>query len=107
RFVDRHPDTGSSVVGMRVPYWGRVLDLSRRVAEAVGLGYIGVGIVGGEGQGPVLLEGNARPGLAIQIAKRPGVLPRLEEIDKELDEPAEAYKPGVVGKVRVPLRRSA
>jgi alpha-L-glutamate ligase-like protein len=107
RFVDRHPDTGSSVVGMRVPYWGRVLDLSRRVAEAVGLGYIGVDIVVDEVQGPMLLEANARPGLAIQIANGRGLLPRLEEIDKELDETAEAYLPGVVGKVRVPLRRSA
>ena len=37
RAVERHPDTGRSVVGMRVPYWGEVLRLSRRVAEAVGL----------------------------------------------------------------------
>ena len=31
--------------------------------------------------GPMLLEANARPGLAIQIANNGGLLPRLAEID--------------------------
>src|SRR5439155_498964 len=45
RFVERHPDTQVSVVGMQVPSWRDVLRLARRVAEAVGLGYLGVDIV--------------------------------------------------------------
>jgi predicted ATP-grasp superfamily ATP-dependent carboligase len=85
RFVEKHPDTGLPVVGMRVPFWSQVLQMSRRVAEAVGLGYIGVDIVVDEEQGPMLLEANARPGLAIQIANGRGLLPRLEEIDELLD----------------------
>jgi alpha-L-glutamate ligase-like protein len=85
RFVGRHPDTGRPVVGMRVPYWTEVLDMSRRVARAVGLGYIGVDIVLDEEAGPMLLEANARPGLAIQIANGRGLLPRLEAIDALLD----------------------
>src|SRR5437868_5320927 len=32
RFVQSHPDTGISVVGLRVPYWREVLDMARRVA---------------------------------------------------------------------------
>jgi alpha-L-glutamate ligase-like protein len=84
RFVDSHPDTGLPVVGMRVPYWGQVLQMSRRVAEAVGLGYIGVDIVVDEEQGPMLLEANARPGLAIQIANGRGLVPRLQAIDDML-----------------------
>ena len=84
RFVERHPDTGVPVVGMRVPYWDQVLQLSRRVAEAVGLGYIGVDIVVDACDGPMLLEANARPGLAIQIANGRGLLHRLDEIDQEL-----------------------
>src|SRR5438552_18053415 len=39
RFIERHPDTDLPVVGLRVPYWGELLDMSRRVARAVGLGY--------------------------------------------------------------------
>ena len=84
RLVSRHPDTGRPVVGMRVPYWDEVIRLSRRVSEAVGLGYIGVDVVIDADGGPMLLEANARPGLAIQIANGQGLTPRLEEIDDRL-----------------------
>ncbi len=56
-----------------------------RVARAVGLGYLGVDIVVDEDAGPMLLEANARPGLAIQIANGRGLLPRLQAIDALLD----------------------
>ena len=36
-------------------------------------------------QGPMLLEANARPGLAIQIANGRGLMPRLEAIDEKLE----------------------
>ena len=84
RLVSRHPDTGRPVVGMKVPYWDEVIRLSRRVSEAVGLGYIGVDVVIDAEGGPMLLEANARPGLAIQIANGQGLTPRLEEIDERL-----------------------
>src|SRR5438874_193777 len=45
RMIVYHPDTGAPVVGMRLPFWNQVLSMSRRVAEAVGLGYLGVDIV--------------------------------------------------------------
>jgi hypothetical protein len=38
----------------------------------------------------MLLEANARPGLAIQIANGRGLLPRLQAIDDLLDRPAPA-----------------
>ncbi|HZV04563.1 MAG TPA: alpha-L-glutamate ligase-like protein [Gemmataceae bacterium] len=88
RFIERHPDTDRPVVGMRVPYWREVLDMSRRVAQAVGLGYLGVDIVVDENAGPMLLEANARPGLAIQIANGRGLLPRLQAIDAMLEQSA-------------------
>jgi alpha-L-glutamate ligase-like protein len=81
RFVDVHPDTGVAVVGRQVPYWDAVLEMARRVAAAVGLGYVGVDVVVDARAGPMLLETNARPGLAIQIANARGLLPRLQEID--------------------------
>jgi glutathione synthase/RimK-type ligase-like ATP-grasp enzyme len=64
--------------------------MSRRVAKAVGLGYIGVDIVVDAVQGPMLLEANARPGLAIQIANGRGLLPRLRAIDARLEQEAVA-----------------
>jgi alpha-L-glutamate ligase-like protein len=108
RFVQRHPDTQVSVVGMRVPYWPVVLDMARRVAEAVGLGYIGVDIVVDKELGPMLLEANARPGLAIQIANAKGLRPRLEQIDRELEQEADAddAMPAVIGRIG-PYRQSA
>jgi alpha-L-glutamate ligase-like protein len=108
RFVERHPDTQVSVMGRRVPYWNEVLDMASRVAEAVGLGYIGVDIVVDQELGPMLLEANARPGLAIQIANAKGLRPRLEEIDSELEQgtPAAEEPPAVIGRIG-PWRRSA
>jgi alpha-L-glutamate ligase-like protein len=86
RFIETHPDTGQPLVGREVPFWGQVLDMSRKVAQAVGLGYVGVDIVVDARGGPLLLEANARPGLAIQIANGRGLLPRLREIDAEADQ---------------------
>jgi alpha-L-glutamate ligase-like protein len=87
RFCKLHPDTQVPLVGMQVPYWPEVLRMARAVAEAVGLGYIGVDIIVDAEHGPMLLEANARPGLAIQIANGKGLLPRLAEIDRLLDTP--------------------
>jgi alpha-L-glutamate ligase-like protein len=97
RFVDCHPDTGRPVVGLRVPCWPDVLAMARRVAEAVGLGYVGVDIVVDAEEGPLLLEANARPGLAIQIANGRGLVPRLEAIDAQLDQ---ARDPIVLRQIR-------
>jgi D-alanine-D-alanine ligase-like ATP-grasp enzyme len=43
------------------------------------LGYIGVDIVIDKNLGPLILEVNARPGLAIQVASGLGLLPRLKK----------------------------
>jgi alpha-L-glutamate ligase-like protein len=86
RVVYRHPDTGVSLVGFRVPDWPDILSMAEKVAGAVGLGYLGVDIVVDRDQGPLLLEANARPGLAIQIANGQGLLTRLQEIDRRLME---------------------
>jgi alpha-L-glutamate ligase-like protein len=84
RLAERHPDTGESIVGFRVPCWDRILDMARRVSAAVELGYLGVDVVLDARQGPLLLEANARPGLAIQIANGAGLRTRFEEIDRAL-----------------------
>jgi alpha-L-glutamate ligase-like protein len=106
RAVTVHPDTGRPVVGLRVPAWNDILKLSRRVAAAVGLGYVGVDIVVDDWQGPLLLEANARPGLAIQIANGQGLVPRLEEIDARLA--SATSRPGPARSLPLePVRQSA
>jgi glutathione synthase/RimK-type ligase-like ATP-grasp enzyme len=66
-----------------VPFWGEILQRAKRVSRAVGLGYIGVDIVIDAEHGPMLLEANARPGLAIQIANAQGLKPLLDDIDSD------------------------
>lgn len=84
RVTDKHPDTGASVVGFQMPHWERILEMAGKVSRAVGLGYIGIDIVLDHRDGPMLLEANARPGLAIQIANGRGLADRLDEIDERL-----------------------
>jgi alpha-L-glutamate ligase-like protein len=86
RMIECHPDTGMPVIGLRVPYWTRVLEMARRVGETVGLGYLGVDIVVDASEGPMVLEANARPGLAIQIANGLGLLPHLAAIDAQWEK---------------------
>jgi D-alanine-D-alanine ligase-like ATP-grasp enzyme len=50
------------------------------------LGYLGVDIVLDKNLGPLILELNARPGLAIQIANRKGAVKRFDMIDKQSDK---------------------
>lgn len=95
RTAKRHPDTDVSLVGFQVPYWPRILEMARRVAEAVELGYLGVDIVVDRDQGPLLLEANARPGLAIQIANGQGLRARVEAIERDLANGAASARPGL------------
>jgi len=81
RKVDRHVDTDAALLGFAVPSWDDVLSLAARASEISGLGYVGVDIVIDKHQGPLLLELNARPGLAIQVANNEGLLHRLNRID--------------------------
>lgn len=85
RLTESHPDTGASIVGITVPYWSQILEMAQRVSRATGLGYVGVDVVIDRCQGPLLLEANARPGLAIQICNGQGLLGRFAEIDRQLD----------------------
>ncbi len=80
--ITRHPDTGNPVSGIQVPYWESILLMATRAQEMTGLGYIGVDLVLDRERGPLLLELNARPGLAIQVANGEGLLGRLEQIDR-------------------------
>ena len=79
--VQKHPDTGFSFEQLQVPYWDRLLELTSACYGMTSLGYLGVDMVLDKTHGPLILELNARPGLAIQIANGCGIQPRLEKIE--------------------------
>ena len=83
--VAYHPDTSQPIAGLQIPDWDTILDISARCYELTGLGYIGVDIVLDRDLGPLVLELNARPGLAIQIANRQGLLRHLQICEREAD----------------------
>lgn len=81
RVITRHPETGNPVAGIQVPYWKHMLLMAASTFEMTGLGYLGVDLVIDRERGPLLLELNARPGLAIQLANQAGLLRRLTLVD--------------------------
>jgi alpha-L-glutamate ligase-like protein len=86
RSITRHPDTNELIAGLEIPNWRDLLAASMRLSDALGLGYLGVDFVVDVTSGPVVLEANARPGLAIQVAHGSGLLPRLNLVDAQTPE---------------------
>ncbi|TWT99517.1 Ribosomal protein S6--L-glutamate ligase [Botrimarina colliarenosi] len=85
RIVDEHPDTHQPIAGIELPNWRHLLDSAMKLSDALEMGYIGVDFVIDAQKGPVVLEANARPGLAIQVANRVGIWPRLERVRSNPD----------------------
>ncbi|MHC4673564.1 MAG: alpha-L-glutamate ligase-like protein [Planctomycetota bacterium] len=79
--TDVHPDTGESLDGITIPYWDNILEMASSMSESLELGYVGIDIALDEKQGPMVMEANVRPGLAIQIANRTGLWTRLQAVD--------------------------
>lgn len=79
--IDVHPDLGIPLGGVQLPLWDEALRLATRAADAVGLGFLGVDVVFDERRGPLVLELNVRPGLAIQLANRRGLRPLLAQVE--------------------------
>ncbi|OOF27821.1 alpha-L-glutamate ligase-like protein [Salinivibrio proteolyticus] len=79
--ITHHPDTHQDLYTLRVPHWQQLLTLAASAWEMTGLGYMGTDMVLDKDKGPMVLELNARPGLAIQIANGCGLLPRLRLIE--------------------------
>ena len=88
--VDHHPDLGIHLIGIQMPQWDKILDIAVTCQEMTGLGYLGADIMIDETLGPLMIEVNARPGLAIQMANGVGLLRRLEPVVQQ-----HALHPGV------------
>lgn len=82
--VEYHPDTKRKLSDFKVPLWKDLLLLASRCYEVTDMGYLGADIVIDKNRGPLLLELNARPGLAIQIANGIGMLSRISHIEEQL-----------------------
>lgn len=80
--IQIHPDTHSVLSELKVPFWEEHLLIAAKSYEMTRLGYLGADIVIDKNKGPMLLELNARPGLAIQIANQIGLKKRLKTVKR-------------------------
>jgi len=80
--VQIHPDTKADLKTLCVPFWREHLLIAAKAFEMTGLGYLGADIVLDETKGPMMLELNARPGLAIQIANSAGLVKAIKRAEK-------------------------
>lgn len=78
--VTIHPDLDTDLIGITVPHWDKVLEMATRGYEMTGLGYLGADLIVDDNSGPVVIELNARPGLAIQLANATGLKHRFEKV---------------------------
>ncbi|GAB2711772.1 alpha-L-glutamate ligase-like protein [Halomonas garicola] len=85
RPCQRHPDTGQGLASLIVPQWDTLLNLAANCYEMTGLGYLGTDMVLDREHGPMLLELNARPGLAIQMTNGEGLRRRLDLVESQPD----------------------
>ncbi len=86
RPVTHHPDTDKEFQNFQVPKWSDFLKLSSRCYEITELGYLGADIVLDAKKGPLVLELNARPGLAIQMANGIGMQTRFDAVEPEVEK---------------------
>ena len=84
--IDKHPDTGRPFAELKVPDWQAILEVAVRAQAASRLGYAGVDIVVDRTHGPLVLEVNKRPGLAVQNANAEGVGRRIDFVKARLKE---------------------
>lgn len=78
--VTKHPDLKTSVIGVQIPFWDKILEIAVTCHEMTELGYLGVDLMVDETKGPLMIEVNARPGLAIQMANGVGLMNRLQPV---------------------------
>lgn len=81
--ITHHPDTKADLRKIEVPLWKEHLIIAAKAYEMTGLGYFGADIVLDAKKGPMMLELNARPGLAIQIANGSGLKKAIKKVDKK------------------------
>jgi len=86
QIITHHPDTGKDLRKFFVPKWVDFLNLASQCYEVTELGYLGADIVLDAKKGPLVLELNARPGLAIQMANGIGMQTRFDAVEPEVEK---------------------
>ena len=86
RTISEHPDTKFSIDDLSIPHWDQMLEIACKSTEVYQLGYLGIDIVLDKNLGPMVLEVNVRPGLAIQLANKIGLRKRLQLIEKRRED---------------------
>jgi alpha-L-glutamate ligase-like protein len=84
--IENHPDTGRPFKEFNVPGWEAILEVAVRAQAVSRLGYAGVDVVVDAARGPLVLEVNKRPGLAVQNANGEGVGRRIEFVKAKLGD---------------------
>jgi len=82
--IREHPDLEVPVIRQVIPDWELVLKLAGLCYEMTGMGFLGADIMLGKDVGPMVIEVNARPGLAIQLANREGIKKRFKRVQEEV-----------------------
>jgi alpha-L-glutamate ligase-like protein len=80
QYFENHPDNNHVILGKRIPHWKKIVDISIQTAKHFPLDYLGVDIVIDQKLGPLIMEVNVRPGLAIQLANKTGMKYVLNEL---------------------------
>jgi alpha-L-glutamate ligase-like protein len=89
--ITHHPDLKSPLIGVQIPYWDKILEIAVTCHEMTELGYLGVDLMVDETKGPLMIEVNARPGLAIQMANGVGLMKRLMPVvERHKQKPQES-----------------
>jgi alpha-L-glutamate ligase-like protein len=78
-YHDLHPDNGKVINGKIIEYWDDIVEVSILTARLFPLNYLGIDIVLDHKKGPMIMEINVRPGLAIQLANKKGLKQALGE----------------------------
>lgn len=81
RSVEYAPNSRLLLSGIRIPNWNDILKLAIKSQDVSKLGYLGADVAIDRNKGPVFMEINARPGLAIQNANQDGLLARLQRVE--------------------------
>ncbi|MEA1926100.1 MAG: sugar-transfer associated ATP-grasp domain-containing protein [Patescibacteria group bacterium] len=81
RVIEYVPKKRLLLSGIKIPFWQDILELAVKAQDVSGLGYLGADIAIDRERGPVFMEINARPGLAIQNANQDGLLGRLKRVE--------------------------
>ncbi len=66
--------------GLKIPHWDEMLKMASEIQGLTKVGYLGIDFVLDKNEGPMILELNARPGLAVQNANLSPLKERLERV---------------------------